>query len=44
MMTGARQRIAVAITFRKTSKDAVECQAGTYRSIREKHPIVTTVL
>ena len=36
-MTGARQTIAVIITFRKCNKNSLPRHAGAYRSSRKRH-------
>jgi len=34
---GARQIIAVIITFRKSNKNSMKCQAGAYQSSRKRN-------
>jgi hypothetical protein len=46
-MTGARQTIAVIITFRKSNKKSLERRAGAYRSSTKRHALyffLTSVL
>jgi hypothetical protein len=38
-MAGARQIITVIITFRKSNKNSLQHQAGTYLSSKKKYPI-----
>ena len=42
-MTGARQTIAVIMTFRKYDKNCLERRTGSYRSRKKKHPVVVDV-